>query len=177
MIPGYCWIHNPTTVFKIRSETCRTEGQFCQNLYMTKKESLLGPPKFYRSRSAVQHLFWKLLQLCLFMFFFCFVTGVSLPISQKTLGPEKMAHIFQLNTFKCILLIKKKLIVWFRFHWRSLQLTDSMILVQVRATSHFLNQWKPSVWHRVITWMLDDPAHRCFHTSPGFNELRISQCQ
>ena len=28
------------TVFKIRSETCRTEAQFCENLYMIKKESL-----------------------------------------------------------------------------------------------------------------------------------------
>ena len=27
-------------VFKIRSETCRTEAQFCENLYMIKKESL-----------------------------------------------------------------------------------------------------------------------------------------
>ena len=25
-------------VFKIRSETCQTEAQFCQNLYMIKKE-------------------------------------------------------------------------------------------------------------------------------------------
>ena len=29
-----------TAVFKIRSETCRTEAQFCENLYMIKKESL-----------------------------------------------------------------------------------------------------------------------------------------
>ena len=28
------------TVFKIRSETCRTEARFCENLYMIKKESL-----------------------------------------------------------------------------------------------------------------------------------------
>ena len=27
-------------VFKIRSETCRTEARFCENLYMIKKESL-----------------------------------------------------------------------------------------------------------------------------------------
>ena len=26
------------SVFKIRSETCRTEAQFCQNLYMIKKK-------------------------------------------------------------------------------------------------------------------------------------------
>ena len=48
-------------VFKIRSETCRTEAQFCQNLYMIKKESLSDRPKFCRSMSAVRHLFWRLL--------------------------------------------------------------------------------------------------------------------
>ena len=37
------------TVFKIRSETCWTEAQFCQNSYMIKKESLLD-----------RHLFWRL---------------------------------------------------------------------------------------------------------------------
>ena len=47
-------------IFKIRSETCRTEGQFCQNLYTTKKESLPDRPKFCRSWSAVRHLFWRL---------------------------------------------------------------------------------------------------------------------
>ena len=49
------------SVFKIRSETCRTEAQFCQNLYMIKKESLPDRPKFCRSMSAVRHLFWRLL--------------------------------------------------------------------------------------------------------------------
>ena len=38
-----------TSVFKIRSESCRTEAQFCQNLYIIKKESLLHWPKFCRS--------------------------------------------------------------------------------------------------------------------------------
>ena len=33
-------IMNHDAVFKIRSETCRTEAQFCENLYMIKKESL-----------------------------------------------------------------------------------------------------------------------------------------
>ena len=47
------------TVFEIRSETCRTEAQFCQNLYVIKKESLSDQPKLYRSGSAVQHLFWS----------------------------------------------------------------------------------------------------------------------
>ena len=47
------------SVFKIRSETYRTEAQFCQNL-MIKKESLPGRPKFCRSGSAVWHLFWRL---------------------------------------------------------------------------------------------------------------------
>ena len=36
------------SVFRIRSETCRTEAQFCQNL-MKKKESLPGRPKFCQS--------------------------------------------------------------------------------------------------------------------------------
>ena len=49
------------TVFKIRSETCRTKAQFCQNLYMIKKESLPDRPKFCGSASAVRHLFWRLL--------------------------------------------------------------------------------------------------------------------
>ena len=47
-------------VFKIRSEICWTEGQFCQNLYMTKEESLPDRDKFCRPGSAVRHLFWKL---------------------------------------------------------------------------------------------------------------------
>ena len=47
-------------VFKIRSETSQTEAQFCQNLYMTKKESLPDWPKFCQSGSAVRHLFWRL---------------------------------------------------------------------------------------------------------------------
>ena len=34
--------------------------QFCQNLYMIKKESLPDRPKFCRSMSAVRHLFWRL---------------------------------------------------------------------------------------------------------------------
>ena len=34
------------TVFKIRSETCWTEAQFCQNLYMVKMESLPDRPIF-----------------------------------------------------------------------------------------------------------------------------------
>ena len=49
-----------SSVFKIRSETCRTEAQFCQNLYMIKKESLPDRPKFCWSMSAVRHLFWRL---------------------------------------------------------------------------------------------------------------------
>ena len=48
------------TVFKIRSETCRNETQFCENLYMIKKESLPDRHKFCRSISAVRHLFWRL---------------------------------------------------------------------------------------------------------------------
>ena len=48
------------TVFKIRSETCRTKAQFCQNFYMIKKENLPDRPEFCRSRSTVQHLFWRL---------------------------------------------------------------------------------------------------------------------
>ena len=47
-------------VFKIRSETCRTEAQFCQNLYMVKKENMSDWPRFCRSGSAVWHLFWRL---------------------------------------------------------------------------------------------------------------------
>ena len=47
-------------VFKIRSETFRTERQFCQNLYMIKRESLQDRPKFCPSGSAVRHLFWRL---------------------------------------------------------------------------------------------------------------------
>ena len=47
-------------VFKIRSETCQTKAQFCQNLYMIKKESLPDRPQFCRSGSAVWHLFWRL---------------------------------------------------------------------------------------------------------------------
>ena len=47
--------HN--AVFKIRSETSQTEAQYCQNLYMIKKESLPDRPKFCRSMSAVRHLF------------------------------------------------------------------------------------------------------------------------
>ena len=47
-------------LFKIRSETCRTEAQFCQNLYMVKKKSLPDRPQFCRSGSAVWHLFWRL---------------------------------------------------------------------------------------------------------------------
>ena len=50
-------------VFKIRSETCLTEAQFCQNLYLIKKESLPNRPKFCRSGSSVQHLFWRLQQI------------------------------------------------------------------------------------------------------------------
>ena len=50
------------TVFKTRSETCRSEAQFCQNLYMIKKESLPDRHKFCRSGSAVRHLFWRLHQ-------------------------------------------------------------------------------------------------------------------
>ena len=52
------WFRLP--VFKIRSETCRTETQFCRNLFMVKKESLPDWPKFWRSGSAVCHLFWRL---------------------------------------------------------------------------------------------------------------------
>ena len=56
---GNCFcVHR--SVFKIRSETCRTEAQFCQNLYMIKKDSLPDRPKFCRSGSAVRHLFWRL---------------------------------------------------------------------------------------------------------------------
>ena len=58
------WSFEPKSVmqavFKIRSETCRTEAQFCQNLYMIKKESLPDRPKFCRSMSAVRYLFWRL---------------------------------------------------------------------------------------------------------------------
>ena len=52
--------HNMISVFKIRSETCRTEAQFCQNSYMKKKESFPDRPKFCLAGSTVQHLFWKL---------------------------------------------------------------------------------------------------------------------
>ena len=52
--------HHSRAVFKIRSETCRTKAQFCENLYMIKKESLPDRPKFCRSMSAVRHLFWRL---------------------------------------------------------------------------------------------------------------------
>ena len=48
------------SVFKIKSETCQTKAQFCQNLYMVKNESLPDRPKFCRSGSAVRHLFWRL---------------------------------------------------------------------------------------------------------------------
>ena len=57
-----CWLNfmMPYTVFKITSESCRSEAQFCQNLYMIKKESLPDQPKFCWSGSAVRHLFWRL---------------------------------------------------------------------------------------------------------------------
>ena len=48
------------THISTRSETCRTEAQFCQNWYMIKKESLPDRPKFCQSGSAVRHLFWRL---------------------------------------------------------------------------------------------------------------------
>ena len=49
-----------TSVFKIRSETCRTEAQFCQNLYMVKRESVLDRTKFCQLGSVVRLLFWRL---------------------------------------------------------------------------------------------------------------------
>ena len=45
--------HMHISVFKIRSETCRTEVPFCQNL--------LDRPQFWRSVSAVWYLFWRLI--------------------------------------------------------------------------------------------------------------------
>ena len=39
------WGRDKMAVFKIRSETCRTDAQFCQNLYMIKKDSLPDRPK------------------------------------------------------------------------------------------------------------------------------------
>ena len=54
-----------TSVFKIRSETCRTAAQFWQNLYMTTKERLPDRCKFCRSGSAVRHLFWRLWHECM----------------------------------------------------------------------------------------------------------------
>ena len=60
-----------SALFKIWSETCRTEAQFCQNLYMIKKETLPDRPKFCQSGSAVRHLFWRLDQYsCGFLFRF-----------------------------------------------------------------------------------------------------------
>ena len=53
------WWHHRCAVFKIISETCRTEAQFWQNLYTTKKENLPDQPKFCRSGSAVQALILK----------------------------------------------------------------------------------------------------------------------
>ena len=41
-----CMVPPQETVFKIRSETCRTEAQFCQNLYIfiyDKEGKLAGP--------------------------------------------------------------------------------------------------------------------------------------
>ena len=61
------------TVFKIRFETCRTAAQFWQNLYMTKKESLLDRRKFCRSGSAVRHLFWRLFIISDWVFYYSFV--------------------------------------------------------------------------------------------------------
>ena len=61
LTPNYLYL----SVFKIRSETCRTEAQFCQNLYMIKKESLPDQHKFCWSGSAVQHLFWRLIHVSL----------------------------------------------------------------------------------------------------------------
>ena len=64
-------------VFKIRSETCRTEAQFCQNLYMIKKESLPDRPQFCWSGSTVWHLFWRLLLLSFLLNFFWLVCSVQ----------------------------------------------------------------------------------------------------
>ena len=49
----------PNTALKIRFETCRTEAQFCQDLYMVKKDSLPNWPRFCQSGSPVRHLFWR----------------------------------------------------------------------------------------------------------------------
>ena len=54
-----------SSVFKIRSETCWTEAQFYQNLYMIKKESLLDQSKFCQSGFGVRHLFWRLVHTVL----------------------------------------------------------------------------------------------------------------
>ena len=49
-IISLCVIAVVAPVFKIRSETCRTKAQFCQNLYMTKKESLVDRRNFFSIR-------------------------------------------------------------------------------------------------------------------------------
>ena len=53
------WWHKCTESIRALKQ-CRTEAQFCQNLYMIKKESLPDRPKFCWSGSAVWHLFWRL---------------------------------------------------------------------------------------------------------------------
>ena len=50
-----------SSILHIRLVLHETIFQFCQNLYMIKKESSPNRPKFCRSGSAVQHLFWRLI--------------------------------------------------------------------------------------------------------------------
>ena len=46
VLSTYLVILSCPAVFKIRSETCQTEAQFCLNLYMVKKESFRTDPSF-----------------------------------------------------------------------------------------------------------------------------------
>ena len=62
------------SVFKIRSETCRTKAQFFPNLYVVKKESLPDRPQFCWSGSTVWRLFWRLL----YFDFVCWVIECAL---------------------------------------------------------------------------------------------------
>ena len=117
------------SVFKIRSETCRTVAQFFQNLYMIKKESLPDRPKFCRSGSAVRHLFWRLLTHWLVM------------------APAKCSCkfefvIFQLIpritifSFFCAITIRRNTMTP---HWRSSTLAQVMSWCH-QAASHYLGQ-------------------------------------
>ena len=70
----FCNPSSYSTVLKIRSETCRTEAQFCQNLYMVKKASL---PEVLPVRVCGPGLILKTDSISLFYIIFGEITSVS----------------------------------------------------------------------------------------------------